>query len=335
MRLSRYKFAILSAPLVLALAACGSAAKGSATGGSSASVSHIRVGLQQVPEDFVWQAKNWGAPYHLTYTNSVSPSAAREFQQLLSGQVDVIDSGSGPALSAISKEPSKLLIVALRHSGGSRDELMVPANSKAQSINTLEGKKIAVPVGSGAAIAFSLYLKSKNLSTNDFTVVNMEPSGEVQALKQGLVAAGVAWEPTPSFAVTSSTARVIADFGSVTTDPAFIVTTRAFATSHKQALVRFLAATAAMDRFIQQNHAQAAKMAANVASQSGANASPAAFERAFGRIDTSPTISHKNLADLQPVEAAMIQSGKLPGKVEVSKAVDTSYLKQAMALVGS
>lgn len=340
MRLSVGKAAITmtaAATVAATVAGCGSTAHGSTaqSGRSSASsVSTIRVGLQTIPEDYVWQAKNWGAPFHLKYTNSVSPSASREFQQLLSGQVDVVDTGSGPALSAIAKDP-KLEIVALRHSGGARDELMVPAGSSATSLSQLKGKKIAVPAGSGAGIAFEQYLASKKLSSSDFTFVNMEPSAEIQALKQGLIAAGVAWEPTPSFAVTAGSAKVIANFASVTTDPAFIVTTSTFANAHSQALIRFLAATTAMDSYIQKNPGQAATLAANVASQSGANASPAAFKRAFQLIDTSPDITQRNLSDLQPVEQFMIKEGRLSGAVNLKKAVVTRYLTAAQKLVQS
>lgn len=308
--------------LVSALGACSA-------GTSAGSGAGIRVGLQTIPEDYVWQAKSWGAQFKLRSTNSVSPSAAREVQQLLSGQVDVIDSGSGPALSAVARNPSKLLVVGLRHSGGQRNELMVPKNSTAAGIGDLNGKKIAVPAGSGAAIAFALYLKSQNLSSGNFTFVNMEPSAEVQALKEGSIAGAVAWEPTPSFGMQSGAVKVLADFGSVSTDPAFLITTRSFAKTHKDALVKFLAATSAMDDFIKNHPAQAAQMAAQQASQSGANAAPAAFQRAFSRIDLSPLISPKNLSDLAPVQASMRESGALSGPVDFTKVVDSSYLDQA------
>jgi ABC-type nitrate/sulfonate/bicarbonate transport system substrate-binding protein len=315
-----------TALLATSLGACSGV--GAPAGGGAT----IRVGVQTIPEDYVWQAKNWGAQYKLRSTNSVSPSAAREVQQLLSGQVDVIDSGSGPALSAVSRNPSKLLVVGLRHSGGQRNELMIPKNSTAKSIEDLKGKKIAVPTGSGGAIAFSLYLKSKKLSSSDFTFVNMEPSAEIQALKEGSIAGAVAWEPTPSFGVTSGAVKVLTDFGSVSTDPAFLITTRTFAKKHKDALVKFLAATKTMDGYIKQHPADAAKMAADQASKGGANASPAAFQRAFSRIDLSPTITAKNLSDLTPVQATMKDSGALSGPVDFKKNVDSSYLSQAEKL---
>lgn len=317
----------LASTAVLATTLGGCSGGGAAAGGTT-----IRVGVQTIPEDYVWQAKNWGEHYKLRSTNSVSPSAAREVQQLLSGQVDVIDSGSGPALSAVSRNRSKLLVVGLRHSGGQRNELMVPRNSTARSIEDLKGKKIAVPTGSGGAIAFSLYLKSKKLSSSDFTFVNMEPSAELQALKEGSIAGAVAWEPTPSFGVTSGAVKVLTDFGSVSTDPAFLITTRKFAKEHKDALVKFLAATKSMDDYIKTHPADAAKMAADQASQGGANASPKAFQRAFSRLDLSPTITAKNLSDLTPVQAAMRESGALSGPVAFKKAVDTSFLDQAEKL---
>lgn len=330
MRSSRSRLLVPCAVAVAALVGgCAYSQGDAAVGGGST----VRVGLQQIPPDYVWQAKDWGAPYHLRSTNSVSPAAAREIQQLMSGQVDVVDSGSGPALSAIGRAPSKLLIVGIRQSGGQRDELMVPASSKAHSIADLKGQKIAVPAGSGAAIAFSLYLKSQGLSTSDFVTVNMEPAAEIQALKQGLIAAGVAWEPTPSFGVTSGAVRSIANFGQQTTDPNFLLTTRAFASSHKQALINFLAATVAMDKVITQQRSQAAAMAAGVASQAGATASPAALERAFSLTDTNPAVTSRDISDLSPVQQAMINSGHLAGKVDAAAVVDGSYLQQAQALV--
>lgn len=293
----------------------------------------VRYAMQRVPEDFVYRAKDWGAKYDLRVTETVSPSAVRSMQALLAGQADIADSGSGPVLSAMSRAPNKLIIVSATHSGGQRHELMVRPNAPYTSLADLKGKRIAIPVGSGAYIVFEKYLQEKGWTNADFHVVNMKPGDMGSALASGQIDAALAWEPTPSFLVTKGVAKVIQSFGEVSTDPALLVTTRSFAHEHPQALIRLLASMHDMYMLIKTDPRAAGELAARQAeSESGAKVSPAAFTRAFHHMTFDMRVTTQDIRALRSVGAFMAKAHRISKVPDFRRLTDMHYLDAAVKL---
>ncbi len=295
----------------------------------------VRYAMQKVPEDFVYRAKDWGAKFDLKVEETVSPSAVRSMEALLAGQADIADSGSGPVLSAMSRAPGKLIIIAATHSGGQRHELMVRPDAAFKSVADLKGKRIAIAVGSGAYIIFEKYIAQHGWTNNDFQVVNMKPGDMGAALASGQIDAALTWEPTPSILVTKGIVKVIQSFGEVSTDPALLVTTRAFAEAHPQALARVLASMIDMYKVITTQPQAAGKLAADSEAQSGATVAPAAFTRAFQNMSFDMRVTPASIAALQSVGDFMLKAHRISAVPDFSKLVDMRYLDEAEKLASS
>jgi len=295
----------------------------------------VRYAMQQVPEDFVYRAKDWGAKYDLEVEEIVSPSAVRSMEALLAGQADVVDSGSGPVLSAMSRAPDKLIIVAATHSGGQRHELMVRPDAAYKSVADLRGKRIAIAVGSGAYIIFEKYIAQHGWTSADFQVVNMKPGDMGSAIASGQIDAAIAWEPTPSILVTKGVVKEIQSFGEVSSDPALLVTTRDFAQAHPEALTRVLASMIDMYKLITSDPKAAGELAAKVEAASGARVAPAAFTRAFQHMTFDMRVTPESISALQSVGDFMVKEHRIPAVPDFKSLVDMRYLEAAEKLSGA
>ena len=295
----------------------------------------VRYAMQQVPEDFVYRAKDWGAKYDLKVEETVSPSAVRSMEALLAGQADIVDSGSGPVLSAMSRAPDKLIIVAATHSGGQRHELMVRPDATYKSVADLKGKRIAIAVGSGAYIIFEKYIEKQGWTNADFQVVNMKPGDMGSAIASGQVDAALTWEPTPSILVTKGVVKEIQSFPEVSTDPALLVTTRAFAQAHPEALTRALASMIDMYHLITSDPNAAGELAAKVEAQSGATVAPAAFARAFQHMTFDMRVTPESISALQSVGEFMVKAHRISSVPDFKNLVDMRYLDDAEKLAGA
>ena len=295
----------------------------------------VRYAMQRVPEDFVYRAKDWGAKYDLKVEQTVSRSAVRSMEALLAGPADIADSGSGPVLSAMSRAPDKLIIIAATHSGGQRHELMVRPDAEYKSVADLVGKRIAIAVGSGAYIIFEKYIAQKGWTNAQFQLVNMKPGDMGAALASNQIDAALAWEPTPSILVTKGVVKVIQSFGKVSTDPALLVTTRAFAQAHPEALNRVLASMVDMYKLIRTDPKAAGELAAKVEAESGASVDPAAFTRAFQNMSFDMRITPEAINALQSVGEFMLKERRIPSVPDFKTLVDMRYLEAATKLANA
>lgn len=84
--------------------------------------------------------------------------------------------------------PGKLVVPG---GSGNNVYLVVPADSKAQSIEDLKGKKLALHRGRPWEFAFSNFLASKNLQLADFKIANLNPQVGAAAVSAGKVDAAV------------------------------------------------------------------------------------------------------------------------------------------------
>lgn len=316
----------------MGLAAAGAFAGLAPRAASAKAPQTVRYAMQKVPEDFVYRAKDWAKPYGVKVVSTVSPSAVGSMQAMFAGQADIADSGSGPVLSAMSRAPGKLVIVAATHSGGQRHELMVKPDAPYKSLADLKGKRIAVPVGSGAYIIFEQYLADQHWTNGEFQVVNMKPGDMGSALASGEVAAALTWEPTPSILVTKGVVKVIQSFGEVSPDPALLVARSSFVKHNRDALVRVLASMIDMYAYIKSDPAGAGEMAAKVEGESGAGVNPAAFTRSFRHMTFDMHVTKPDLEAMQRVGDFMLKAHRISAAPNLSKSVETGPLEQAFKM---
>lgn len=291
----------------------------------------IRVGVQSIPPDAVFQAKDWLAPYGLKADIQEFSSGGDMMQAFIAGKLDVADGGSGRLVSLAATQPDLFYIMANRQSGGDRYGVLVPANSTAKSIQELKGKKIGTVSGSGSNSTFRVFLEKNGLAEKDFQMVNMKVQDMQSALQQGLLDAAVAWEPQVALAENAGAGKRIFSMKGVNESPNFYLVSRKFADAHPEAVAKFLAAAWEEAELIRNKPEEAGKLAASFMSRKGVQADPRALGTALSRVNVDPQIKAEMIAELTPIAESMLAANRIKQVPDFKKLVNTRFYEASIA----
>jgi NitT/TauT family transport system substrate-binding protein/sulfonate transport system substrate-binding protein len=188
---------------------------------------------------------------------------------LLRGAQDVNIMGSIPFLAGVSNGQPLVLIGhlhgnALRQSYSENNSVVAtPASGiKEGDVRSLRGKKIGLPRGTGAEGYLLGVLAQNDVKDSEVTLINLKPSDQPTALRQGDVHAVAAWEPwgTISALRVPGAYRVITGDCEKCYDPGTILTTRKLAIDKAEQLRRFMVAFAEAHQWVRQNFDAAAEI---------------------------------------------------------------------------
>lgn len=292
----------------------------------------IRVGVQSIPPDAVFMAKDWLAPYGLKADVSEFSSGGDMMQAFLAGKLDIADGGSGRLVTLAATNPDFFYIIGVRQAGGDRYGVLVPTASTARTIHDLKGRKVGTVGGSGSNSTFRMFLDKNSLAEKDFQMVNMKVQDMQSALQQGLLDAAVAWEPQVALAETAGAGRRIISLKGVNESPNFYLVSRKFADANPDAVARFLAAAADESDLIRTNAAEAGRLAAGFMAKKGVQADPKAMALALSRIDVSPQIRPEMIAELVPVAESMLAANRIKNLPDFKKLVNTKFHAASLAI---
>jgi ABC-type nitrate/sulfonate/bicarbonate transport system substrate-binding protein len=290
----------------------------------------IRIGVQSIPPDAVFMARDWLKPYGLEADISEFSSGGDMMQAFIAGKLDVADGGSGRLVSLAASQPDLFYIMAVRQSGGGRYGIMVPQASSVTQISQLKGKKIGVVSGSGSHSTFRLFLEKNAMAEKDFQTINMTGQDMQAALQQGLVDAAVAWEPQVAIAETAGVAKRIVSLAGVNLSPNFYLVSRRFADGNPEAVARFLAASHEEAEFIRNSPLEAGNLAAGFMKKKGVNADPKALGLALSRTDVSLEIKDGMIAELIPVAESMKAANKIRQMPNFTTLVNTRFYQDSV-----
>lgn len=291
----------------------------------------IRYGGQYYPGEFVLKGhpELWEA-YDLSVEHILFSSGTENNQALISGEIDINVGSDSKTVALFGAIPERALIVATIQRGD-RYSTIVRADSSYQTWDDLKGKTIATRLGTGAEQVLLRYFdESEDLSWDDFEWVNMKIEDMTAALADGSIEAFTAWEPTPAIAEAQGIGRVLHSYGDIALVPVSVHTTKEFAEQRREELVRFLAAH--MDKVdrIRNEPDEAARLAAQAASEQGIDVSADAFERIFKRVDFSLEIDDDVLASIRDTAEFLHENGKIDAVPTLSW--DASFLEEAKEL---
>lgn len=188
---------------------------------------------------------------------------------LLSGAQEVNIMGSIPFLAGASNGQPLVLIGHLHGDALSMSYSMnnsivaTPASGiREGDVKSLAGKKIGLPRGTGAEGYLLGILAQNGMKDSDLTLVNVAPSNQTTALRQGDVHALAAWEPwgTISSLRVPGAYRVVTGGCDSCYDPGTILTTRAHIASKAEQLRRFMVAFSEAHQWLRQNYDAAAEI---------------------------------------------------------------------------
>lgn len=129
-----------------------------------------------------------------------------ENKALAAGELHMASAGMGPAITASSRLPAKLLAITILE----QTVLLVPTDSAITAVADLKGKTIVHPgTGSQQYPLLIKGLKDAGLTPSDVTLFKVKGSEVPGLVVSKGVDAGITWDPHASLALASGKARVL------------------------------------------------------------------------------------------------------------------------------
>lgn len=188
---------------------------------------------------------------------------------LLNDAQDVNIMGSIPFLAGVSRGQPLVLIGhlhgdATRQYYADNNSIVAATGSgiRENDVKSLKGKTIGLPRGTGAEGYLLGVLVENGMKSGDVTLINLKPSDQPTALRQGDVQAVAAWEPWASTAVqrVPGAFRVVSGGCESCYDPGSILTTRETIAKKAETLRRFMVAFAEAEQWLRQHLDEAAEI---------------------------------------------------------------------------
>jgi NitT/TauT family transport system substrate-binding protein/sulfonate transport system substrate-binding protein len=186
---------------------------------------------------------------------------------LLNDAQDVNIMGSIPFLAGVSRGQPLVLIGhlhgdATRQYYADNNSIVAAPNAgmKENDVHSLAGKKIGLPRGTGAEGYLLGVLAENGMKDSEVTLINLKPSDQATALRQGDVQAVAAWEPWATTAVdrVPGAFRVVSGGCQSCYDPGSILTTRHTIETKAETLRRFMVAFAESEQWLRTHFDEAA-----------------------------------------------------------------------------
>ncbi len=292
----------------------------------------IRYGGQYYPGEFLLLGKpEFWEKYGLKVEHILFSSGSENNEALISGKIDINCGSEAKTIALFNAIPKDALIIGVVQRGN-RYSTVVRVDSPYHSWKDLTGKTVATRLGTGAEYVLRKYFEQVGLKWEDFNWVNLKVEDMIAALEKGQIEAFTAWEPTPSIAEAKGIGRVMRTYGDVDPVPAFIHTTKHFAYSNRDVVVKFLAAHLDKAEMITENPHEAAEIASQAAKEMGINVSSEAFEKVFKRINFSIDFNKELIDKVYDAANFLYEQGKIDKIPKL--AWDRSFVEQAEQLRG-
>lgn len=307
----------------IALGGCGASSQ------SSTAENEVTYGAQEVPPDWVLQGKDWGEPYGLDVEPKTFPSGSEALQALLSGEVTISNAGSGRLITTASQQADRIVILGNWEHGGGRYSLIRRPGSDIDTAADLKGATVASDTGSGSHTLFLKWLGQNNVDASDVEIIETKVTDVGAALESGSADIGVVWEPTASLLVHKGVGERMTTIDSVGESVNALVADREWAESHRDEVVRFLAAVIDIGEAVRTRPKSAGSLASEVRAEEGVRTPTAALADAFSRIEMKPEITEEQIAELDELAEDMESQKVIPEAPDMGEIVDDSYLKEA------
>ena len=210
------------------------------------------------------------AKYGLDVKVKLYPTGVEEVNAIQANECQFGVLGSTPLLTSVDKG-IPIVLVAYNHGDATKlvynDNQGIIASKqsgiRAGKIEDLKGKKVGLPLGSGAEPYIKSLMKAAGLADKDVTIQNMQPADVITALKQNQIDAFCVWEPWQATALKQVEGAVEVMRGGSPTwfDPGTTLAMRDFITKEPDTTVTFLTAHAELHQWIRKNYDEAAQVA--------------------------------------------------------------------------
>lgn len=187
------------------------------------------------------------------------PAGPQLLEGLNVGSVSLGEAGEAPPIFAQAAN-SNLVYIANQPAAPLAEALIVPKDSKIQSIQDLKGKRIVLNKGSNVHYLLLKVLEANHLKLDDIQVVYLPPADARAAFEKGAVDAWVIWDPFFAAAEKQLGAKVIATGQNLVSNHQFYLADRKFAEQHPDILKAVVDELNTTTQWVAQHQDEAAKI---------------------------------------------------------------------------
>src|SRR6202161_1823175 len=228
----------------------------------------VRIGFQKYGKLVLLKSKGTledklkAAGYRVVWTEF--PSGPPLLEALNVGAIDFGNAGEAPPIFA-QAAGAPLQYVAYEPPAPRGEAILVPKDSKLNSVADLRGKKVALNKGSNVHYLLVKALEKAGVKYSEIEPVFLAPADARAAFERGSVDAWVIWDPFQPAPESATGARTIANGTGLVANHQFYLATQSFSDAHPQVVDAVLAALSDIDRWANDNsHAVAEQLSAGI-----------------------------------------------------------------------
>src|ERR1044071_2931924 len=190
------------------------------------------------------------AGYKVVWTEF--PSGPPLLEALNVGAIDFGNTGEAPPIFA-QAAGAPIQYVAYEPPAPKGEAILVPKDSKLNSVADLKGKKVALNKGSNVHYLLVKALEKAGVKYSEIEPVFLAPADARAAFERGSVQAWAIWDPFQAAAEAATGARTLSDGTGLVANHQFYVAERGFADAQGDAVDAVIAALAEVDAWAKDN----------------------------------------------------------------------------------
>jgi sulfonate transport system substrate-binding protein len=231
------------------------------------------------------------------------------------GAIDFGNAGEAPPIFA-QAAGAPLLYVAYEPPAPRGEAILVPKDSKLNSVADLRGKKVALNKGSNVHYLLVKALEKAGVKYSEIEPVFLAPADARAAFERGAVDAWTIWDPYLAAAEAATSARTLSDGSGIVSNYQFYLSSKKFLESNPGIVDSVLAELATVDDWAKSDIHGVAEQLAPAVGLPVPIVEVALRRQAYGIKPVSASV----IADQQQVADAFFALGLIPKPIKISDA---------------
>ncbi|GFE97399.1 aliphatic sulfonate ABC transporter substrate-binding protein [Gluconobacter sp. Gdi] len=237
-------------------------------------------------------------------------------QALVTGALDLGQTGDAPPVFAAAASPGALVYVGHEPPAPLAEAILVPKDSSIRTVADLKGKRIALNRASNVHWFLLQALHKAGLSFHDIKPAYLTPPSARSAFESGQIDAWAIWDPYLSGAL-SSGPRILTTAQDMVANREFFLARRGFSESQPDLLREALHQIAQTDVWAQIHKPEVSHLLATQTGLPYDTVYSAIKTRDFGYAPMSADI----IQEQQQVADGFLKEGLLPSRIDIASAV--------------
>jgi sulfonate transport system substrate-binding protein len=279
----------------------------------------VRIGFQKYGKLVLLKSKGTledklkAAGYKVVWTEF--PSGPPLLEALNVGAIDFGNTGEAPPIFA-QAAGAPIQYVAYEPPAPKGEAILVPKDSKLNSVADLRGKKVALNKGSNVHYLLVKALEKAGVKYSEIEPVFLAPADARAAFERGAVDAWVIWDPFQAAAEAATGARTLADGTGIVSNYQFYFSSKKFFESDPKIVDLVLAQLSEIDDWAKGDIHAVAEQLAPAIGLPAAVVEVALKRQAYGVRPITDSV----IADQQQVADTFFALGLLPKPIKISDA---------------